>query len=273
MANGDLDPLYKDRPVTLWVEDPLTRDYLKEGWDDPQQVRLLVAGNNQAVHSLVGSARREGYTAVFGLCDRDFGATNHGSWSTTTSVFRLRMHEIENAILHPDSLSAALQELGTSVHHSTIEGRLLQEANSFVWGMALGATLRWLRDTLQEDFPHSNGLVGVGNQTAAEQRIFGSLWWQAWQASLPTSITEISVQGQLSTRHGYYAKHLGSPAYLEEFAGKELLGRVFSWLTTGCGKPITHQDLTKTVGRVQRQQGWLPAEIAALHSILMTAAK
>jgi len=99
MDNGDLDPLYKNRPTTLWVEDSATRDYLKEAWDDPPRMQLLVAGNSEAVQSQVRAARINGDAAVHGICDRDFGTTNQHKWTQSTEVFRLQMHEIENAVL------------------------------------------------------------------------------------------------------------------------------------------------------------------------------
>lgn len=273
VISGDLDPLYKDRPVTLWVEDPLTRDYLKEAWADPMQLRLLVAGNKEAVRSLVASARQSGYSAVFGLCDRDFGRTNHGSWSaTTTEVFRLSMHEIENALLDATALSAALAAFGKNLGVSAIDGKLRQEASAIAWGMALGSTLSWLRETLTADFPASDALVTIVDQAAAEGRIFGSNWWQSTLPNLPTTITQGTVRLELGTRHAGYSQDLNSGAFLETFAGKELLGRAFAWLVNGCGRVLTVSDLAKGIGAEQRRTSRLPPELVQLRALLIAIA-
>jgi hypothetical protein len=272
MSNGDLDPLYKDRPITLWVEDGLTRDYLTAAWDDPKEIRLLIAGDSSAVSALVKSARQSGYGSVFGVCDRDFGTTNYGEWSTTTAVFRLQMHEIENALLAPPSLHAALTVLGRTRSESDLRTRLASEAAVACWGMALGSTLAWIRTVLQQDFPPSNGLVTVPDQAAALQRIVGSSWWATRLPSIAAMLTPARIAQQLNQSHAAYKQDLGSEAFLTSFAGKELLGRCLSWLVQqGNGPHPTESDLAKAVGSAQRVAGTVPMEVTKLLDTLLSS--
>jgi len=272
MTNGDLDPLYKDRKITLWVEDGLTRDYLTAAWDDHPAVRLLIAGSSDSVRALVDTARKQKYASVFGLCDRDFGSTNYSKWSPTTQVFRLQMHEIENALLDPATISAALATFGKTLTAADIHTKLATEARSFVWGMALGSTLSWVRTGIDQDFPPSTGLVNVPDQTTAVDKIVKSAWWQTHFPKLPKRFTVATVTAQLGKEHATYAQHLGSDAFLANFAGKELLGRVSSWLIQGGGSQRpTDADLAKTVGTLQRQAGRLPQEVSGLLATLLKA--
>ena len=272
MSNGDLDPLYKDRPIALWVEDGLTRDYLTAAWDDPKQIRLLIAGDSTAVGALVKSARRMGYGAVFGLCDRDFGPTNCSSWSTSTEVFRLQMHEIENALLAPRSLQAALARLGRARSEHDLRTRIRDEATKAVWGMALGRTLSWIRTELHQDFPPSTSLVEVDDRDKALARIVASGWWTARLPLIRTTLTSTAIGEQLDQAHAACQSDLGSDAYLSTFAGKELLGRCWSWLVQqGTGPHPTKSDLAKAVGAAQRDAEMVPQEIEVLRNTLLGA--
>lgn len=231
MSNGAIDSLYKDRKITLWVEDRLTRDYLTAAWDDPPAIRLLVAGSNAPMGALVASARADGFTSVFGLCDRDFSSTNYGAWSSTTPVFRLRMHEVENALLDPDAITAAMATFGKHLASQEVRRKLEAEARAFVWGMALGSTLFWVKATIQKDFPSSTGLVQVPDLAAALDRILKSSWWRSHLPALPAQLTAVTLQEKLVLEHAAYLQDLDSDAFLSSFAGKELLGRVFAWVT------------------------------------------
>lgn len=272
MSNGDLDPLYKDRPITLWVEDGLTRDYLTAAWDDPKEIRLLIAGYSSAVSALVKSARQSGYGSVFGVCDRDFGTTNYGKWSTTTAVFRLQMHEIENALLDPQALHVALKALGRDRSASDLRTRLRNEASAASWGMALGSTLAWMSTVLQQDFPPSKGLVAVSDRAAALGRIVGTVWWTTRLPNIPAALTPAIVGQELDQRHAAYQQDLASDAFLTTFAGKELLGVCWSWLMPQTLRPRpTESDLARAVGDAQRAAGTVPKEVTDLLNTLLSS--
>ena len=269
MSNGALDPLYKDLKTALWVEDQLTRDYLTAVGDGNPAIRLLIAGSSAHVDALVASARKEKFPFVFGLSDRDFGATNYGKWSASTQVFRLQMHEIENALLDPAAISSAMAGLGKHLDAAAVRKKLEAEAKTFTWGMALGATMAWVRTSIDQDFPSSSGLVNVADQASALDRIVLSPWWQTHLPALPTTLTKATLSKTLASTHATYQSHLASDQFLSTFAGKELLGRVFSWLAQGGKGPTpTLYDLAKAIGNAQRLAGSVPAQVADLLNIL-----
>jgi hypothetical protein len=106
--SSELSSLYKNRPITLWVEDGLTRAWLRGLWDDAD-IGLLVAGGNDAVAGAVRDARGAGHGNVFGVRDRDFLATNRAAWLDPTkqpTVFVTEAHELENHLLDFDGLAA-----------------------------------------------------------------------------------------------------------------------------------------------------------------------
>jgi len=162
-----------------------------------------------------------------------------------------------------------MKQFGKTISALDIEAKLNKEASTIVWGMALGATLRWMRDAVQRDFPPSNGLVNIADRAAADERIFASTWWQQWQPILPIALTRPAVEAELTKHHTDFDQHLKDGAFVTEFAGKELLDRIFSWLTNGCDKRVRKDDLIKRVGRVQRETGRLPKDIAQLEQILI----
>ena len=48
--------LYNRAPIMLWVEDTLTRDYLKEVWANDPRVGFLIGGGKAAVRAIVEDA-------------------------------------------------------------------------------------------------------------------------------------------------------------------------------------------------------------------------
>ena len=60
----DLPRLYRGQ-INLWVEDPLTADYLRELWIGAP-VQFLISGGNEGVFSLVKEAQLSAFTG--GCC-------------------------------------------------------------------------------------------------------------------------------------------------------------------------------------------------------------
>ena len=105
---SELSSLYKNRPVVLWVEDPLTRTWLHHLWQDAD-IGLLVAGGNDAVFAAVRDARAEGHVNVFGFRDRDFIPSNQARWGDPAKG--LAEHQRTSQTVNPSllNLHAALR--------------------------------------------------------------------------------------------------------------------------------------------------------------------
>lgn len=104
MRSSELSAWYVSRGIVLWVEDDLTRTYLRALWQDPE-IRFLVAGGSEAVVAAVRDARVNAHANVFGVRDRDFMDSNHADWLVPhkqTEVFRPQRHEIERVCVEQD---------------------------------------------------------------------------------------------------------------------------------------------------------------------------
>ena len=101
-APSDLDTLGSSRPIELWVEDRLTREYLSLAWSYDRDFDLRVAGGHLSVFAVVHDQRVQGRGHVFGFVDRDFGVSNYNNWDHPDSgieVFIGSRLEIENFLL------------------------------------------------------------------------------------------------------------------------------------------------------------------------------
>ena len=74
--------------INLWVEDPLTRDYLRKVWQDDPSVVFYVGGGNEGVSAVLKEAEVAGLSNVFAFIDRDFGLTNRPNWNNPASTSR-----------------------------------------------------------------------------------------------------------------------------------------------------------------------------------------
>ena len=274
MANGDLDTLYKNRKASLWVEDSLTRQYLKAVWGEDLNLAILVAGGTESVRGLTSKARQAGHGCVFGICDRDFGSTNRSRWSATTDVFRLDMHEIENAALHDDQVLAdAAAALGGRRDAKAIQSMLATTAQDCSWGMALGATLRWLHEQHNDGFPDSRGLLGVRERDAAFARIEASRWWLDTLPQLGATMARDRVAERLDAEHARFDADVATGAFRRSFAGKALLEHLASWLLQSghSGARPRLEDLVKKVGELQRATRSVPGEIGEIERCIAEA--
>ena len=96
--------------IVLWVEDPVTRDYLKAVWRNPSLIAFRLGGGNDGVRAIVRAFDEEGYQNVLGLIDRDFQPSNQDGWSNPAKTFRtfvLPVHEIENYLLDANALHSS----------------------------------------------------------------------------------------------------------------------------------------------------------------------
>ena len=102
-ALTSLAPELTQRKLSLWVEDPLTREYLLSVWQsDTRFLDVRVGGGHETIRATVHDLRSQGVGNVFGVADRDFGPTNRPQWGNMASgleVFRLDSFEMENLLL------------------------------------------------------------------------------------------------------------------------------------------------------------------------------
>jgi hypothetical protein len=240
-------------------------------WGGSPKVSILVAGGSESVRGMTSKARAAGYPCVCGLQDRDFGSTNRAKWSPSTDVFRLEMHEIENALLSDlDAVAEALRALGRSRSRAELLAKLSEEATKLSWGMATGAALRWLHQTVNQDFPASM-LSGIRTQADAEAMIASSPWWIDTLPALSSSQLLPRARQALQDKHAECTRDLSTNRFLVTFSGKELLGPIQSWMLQG-GKPDPGlDDLAKAIAAEQAAGSSVPAEIQEIEQHILGA--
>lgn len=266
----DIAALYKNRPVYLWVEDELTRTYLDAAWGPQGDIGLLIARNSENVRTIVTNARKEGLTNVFGLQDRDFGAGGFGDWDRKRPVLRLDSHEVENFLLDPAALATnVLNRSKRSV--AEIEQRLFEAAQGMTWGMALGATMQWLRTKLFDQFPASGSLVTVASERDALSRILDGGWLQHVQG-FPGALTSEAIAARLREFEVEFRKQLETNEWRKSFGGKEILSRVLSWVAPADIPGKKDEALAREVGRFHAAHG-RPPEVEALRQLLFDVAR
>ncbi|MDB5312342.1 MAG: hypothetical protein JWO38_6544 [Gemmataceae bacterium] len=268
-AVAHLAALYSAAPIILWVEDPITRDYLTKVWDDPPEISFLIAGGKASVRPTVSAAEQEGISHVFGLADRDFGHSNIANWNAAgTRVFYLPRHEIENYTLDVPAIhGCALHNRGRSVADVATELNRLAMTQP-IW-LACRRVISDLREEIQGDFPGHPALVAVTTLLLAEQHIVASNWF-----------TQLSVRAATWTRPGYLATKLQDAerafnaarvngTWLSEFSGRELFRPLRSYVYQPPRLPGNpDSDFAKAVGEWQQANNAGPADLTQLRSAL-----
>ena len=79
-ATADFPDFYRGA-VNLWVEDPLTRDYLGAVWQNDPAIRFYVGGGTDGITAVLKEAQLAGLKNVFAFVDRDFRVSNHADWT------------------------------------------------------------------------------------------------------------------------------------------------------------------------------------------------
>lgn len=270
-----LSSFYKNRPIILWVEDPLTRTWLQQVWHDAD-ISLLVAGGTNAVQAAVKDAREAGHANVFGFSDRDFRDANQDRWlarDKNPPVFIPEAFEVENFLLDFDGLAA----LGPAFNRhrrsaAEIEGRARALAEQSAWWMAARATIADVRTLLLDDFPEHPPLTRSPALTCLDEtraelvvRLLDSRWG-ARLARWPTDIDAAWITEKLGQHHQALAAQLGSGEWRRTWSGKELFGPIGSFL--GGFAKAQWPDLAKGLAAHQRSSGSVDPALVALRTAL-----
>ncbi|MDX9724704.1 MAG: hypothetical protein RBU37_28400 [Myxococcota bacterium] len=275
MSTSELSSLYRNKPLLLLVEDSLTWTYLRSLWED-DDIGFLVAGGNQILRAAVKDAREGGHPNVFGLQDRDFGASNHASWLNPNKnplVFVPKAFEIENYLLDFDGLGA----LGPGHNPwprqpNDLRTRANQLAGRSLWWMAVRATIAEVHEVLMGSFPahppmpNSEELTNLDEARALlEEKLLGSAWGQQlaqWVPGLNRSWVEARLLAHQTTLEGQRE----SSAWVTAWSGKELFNHLAGYMRKE--RAPTLEDLAKGLAEYQRSQHTEPPELLELRSAL-----
>lgn len=263
--------------ITLFVEDPLTRDYLRRVWDTPIDVEFRLGGGNDGVRAIVKTFEQEGHPNVFGVTDRDFRPSNQAEWVNPTKQFRsfvLPVHEIENYLLQAEALHASpYHNRGLGV--ADLERRMREKATGLCWWAACRETIAELKRRFRDPFV-PDPRQAVVDEESAYRHICDSEWFEKLARGAARS-AESDIRQQLRDDRERMGLALESGAWRRDFAGKEILRDVAGWMCdeTRISKFPTpraqfYSDLAKEIGAWQMVNDAIPEDLAALLLALRT---
>ena len=267
---SDLDALLSARPIVLWVEDWLTKEYLARIWQ-PQDAlfQILVAGGHDSVRAVVRNLRIHEYKRVFGFQDRDFGRSNQANWSRQTEieVYVGSRLEIENYLLDWAALSGCA--INQRFQRSVEQIRQCAEsyAKSMIWWMACRQVIAGYHERLFTDFPDHPSLSHINNQADAERHIRAQSWFQSFSAHSHHILDPGSLAADLGSAHADQEDCHQNGKWIEEFSGKEMFHHLRGYLVNEENGEMD-VNLAKSIADWQVQNNAVPQELLDLKNAL-----
>lgn len=269
MSPGDLPSLYKAHRVTLWVEDVFTREYLRAAWDSPVDIGFAVAGGHSYLKPLIADARQHyRHLRVWGLRDRDFGATNRGAWKEETEVFVPEVFEAENWLLASSHLVSCPNLNTRGLNQEALSLALHRAASSQVWWLAL----RYLLEKLKAfaPLPAHPSIEAVPDPGTALAFVKGSAWWASSRQQV-LALDDQWLIDELQLRATALQAELADGSFVRTFPGKELLDIALKAMWQGNWPNSLRDDAGRQVGAWQRENGKVPSEVEDLRKVLIGA--
>jgi hypothetical protein len=265
-------PLLMSRPIVLWVEDKLTKEYLSEVWQaENALIHILVAGGNDAVTGVVHDLQGQGYHHVFGLADRDFKTSNKDRWLQITSeieVFRPTVLEIENFLLDWDALAGCEENCFRKNRTAdAIRERAGNYARDLCWWMACRNVLSEIRSCLIDEYPHHPATVTVRScEDAIDYIKTNRNWFDTFLNHADRILNFVEIENSLFTAHNNLIQSFESGQWSHEFSGKEIYRFVRGYLFNEkyAGVEAMDIDLAKSVAKWQSEHGCFPQELLEL---------
>ncbi len=260
--------------MVLWVEDSLTREYLRAVWGSSAGIAFRLGGGNDGVRAIVKAFQEEGHRNVFGRTDRDFRPSNRADWLNPAKTFRtfvLPVHEVENYLLDPRALHASRYQ-NRGLNAADIEARMDSRAAQLCWWAACRDVIAELKRRFREPFvPDPSQSVIDGS--SAHAHICGSDWFVKLGTEAGRSAAD--VHSLLAAAHGEARGRLADGTWRQEFAGKEVLRDVAGWICDRTKIPRFprpdsefHADLAKGVAAWQVANGAVPPDLSVLRTAL-----
>ena len=268
---SDLDALLIARPIVLWVEDWLTKEYLARIWQ-PQDAlfQILVAGGHDSVRAVVRNLRmHEEYKRIFGFQDRDFGRSNRSNWSPQTNieVYVGSRLEIENYLLDWAALAGCTINQRFQRTVEQIRQRAESYAGNMVWWMACRQVIAGYHERLFADFPDHPSMGHVNSQAEAERYIREQSWFQSFSAHSQHILDPGTLAADLGSAHANQEACHRTGNWIEEFSGKEVFHRLRGYLVNEEDGEMD-VNLAKSIADWQVQNSAVPQELLDLRDAL-----
>jgi hypothetical protein len=272
----EVDALLYQTRSTLWVEDPLTRVFLKELWNDPD-ITMRTGGGRAGVEYLVENAPSKLVgTAIVGLVDRDFSVPQ--AWGESKKpILYTQAHEFENHLLD----FAVLARLSKQRSADEIKLMAVDYASKLVWWMACKRLIRELQMAHNENFPSDPpmppAIQAPMDAESAAGHIFESTPFWKQRAQKVHIWDESRVRRGLAEYANIYSGDVATGRWLTEFSGKEILRHLRSHVP-GIDKPSDttttqlDEDFARRIARTMRTSNEIPTVFNELHKTLRSRA-
>lgn len=274
----NLHALLSARPVALWVEDMLTKEYLQRIWQpDDIFFQILVAGTNDSVTAVVRDLQENGYGNVFGLTDRDFHNSNRPKWNNPSPnmlIYRPDRLEIENYLLDWPALAGCDENISRRNRtQADIQQRAEGYAGRMLWWMACRKIISDYHERVVGQFPQHPKLTDISSVSEAENYIRTA---RNWRDQLPVHAVYINNSNNLTislqSAHDVYQDTLNYGTWTDDFSGKEIFRAIRGFLFNDsyASADVMDTDLAKSVADWQINNNSVPNELIVLKDSIKT---
>lgn len=274
--SSSIPAFYHAARVNLWVEDPLTRDYLSAVWPDAP-FHYLIAGGKEGARAMAMRAQAERVSlSVFAIVDRDLGTDNEVRWSDpgwTAVVYRPRVLEVENFLLDEASLAQAAGN-AKALPAAELHRLLLARAQHLTWWMTCKRVLAELNAIRNGPFPPDQSAHpdatggGVSSEAQAVALLRDCAWATTTLAELGRELADAALRQRVQRAHQEVQSWLTGEDWRDRFSGKELFDWVYGQVRDGARgrRAATREALAAEVGSIQRRDGRVPPSLVALEA-------
>lgn len=278
---SSISSLYRPDRIHLWVEDPFTREYLKECWNDADaEFMFHIAGGNQGVGSIIKDAEDQDLSSVFGFVDQDFGPTNRADWLGENNTFRRfvsGVHEVENYLLDADAMAGcSLNTAGRT--HAEILQRISRRADELKWWMACRRVIKQLYAEFCQGFLEHPKCPHVTDHATAEKCIVEQTWYKQIKSKVDAISTLNEIGRRLQDAYDEAVVQLKNDLWKTTFSGKELFHHVRDYVYVNHPNPNASSaeldaDLARSIARWQFAEKRVPEEVTELREALRRRVK
>lgn len=267
----DLEAMFKNHPIGLWVEDPTTEVYLNTLWQTGE-VGIFIAGGWANLEPIVENCQRRRLSHVFGYRDRDFSRSNRASWQDPSwqresYIYKGDSLEVENLILLADQCIADCVYNTARISAAQVGEELLRIARLMKSWMACRKTLQNLREDVGQAFPGDPAdWRTIRSKEDAQAHIVRSRWWREIKPAKPWAWSDKKLAERLSQNLAFFAKQLDDGSWRQEFSGKELLQALLPKVWKENERDTL--EFVKAIAVKQREQNLVPAEVRELRESL-----
>lgn len=274
IASSPSNSAHTSRPITLWVEDEITKEYLLKLWQPEDQFCYIrIAGPKDVVRGLVHDERLQGKRNIFGLVDRDFGKSNREKWKDLNpelGPFCPSVFELENFLLSWEALEQCSENQRLFKRtRNEIESRAKRDAEKMVWWMACRSVISGFRDLLVGNFIAHPTIENISSETEAINFITNNAWYQNLSSTSATILQAESVAQRLQAAHTLHSNQFSSGTWVREFPGKEIYHRLRGYIYESNLTDDPDVDLAKSIAEWQVANTKIPEELVELKNSIL----